>query len=111
MGGYSVAEGKFHGIPLGQLLESSSSSQLRKMEKDTLPPLESWEDSAVPPVQVPCFVNKDTEGGSPGEGKGLELRSLHPSSGLLDNPGREEEGPRLELRAITRKGNELVPSL
>ena len=46
------------------------------------------------------------EGGSPGEGKGLELRSLHPSLWLLDKPGREEGGPRLELRAIHHKEGE-----
>ena len=40
-----------------------------------------------------------------GTGKGLELRSVHPSLELLDNPGREEGGSRLELRAIIRKGN------
>lgn len=48
--------------------------------------LESWQDSAVPPVQAPCFMSKDTEGGKkkrkennknhkgglPGEGKRLE---------------------------------------
>lgn len=60
-------------------------------------------------------MNKDAEGGSPGEGMGLELRSLHPSPGPLDYLGREEAAsfliPRLELRAITRKGNKLVPSL
>lgn len=33
------------------------------------------------------------------------------SSGFLDNPGREEEGSRLELRAITRKGDKIVLSL
>lgn len=83
-------------------------------EKETLPPLESWQDSAVPPVQVLCFMRKDTKGGSPGEGKGQELRSLRPSPGPLDYPGREEEEasfliPRLELRTITWKGNKLVP--
>lgn len=32
-------------------------------EKETPPFLEPWQDSAVPPVQVPCFLSKDTKGG------------------------------------------------
>lgn len=85
-------------------------------EKETLPPLESWQDSVMPPVQVPCFMSKDTERDSPGEEKGLELRSLHPSPGPLDYLKREEEEadfliPRLELRISTWKENKSLPSL
>lgn len=50
-------------VPLGWLLESSSSGQPWKQKKETPPLLEPWRDSAVPPVQVPCFLSKDTKGG------------------------------------------------
>lgn len=68
------------------------------------------------PVQVSCFMSRDIKGGSLGEEKGLEHRSLHRIPGLLAKPGREEEGAsvltlRLELRTVTSEGNKLVPSL
>lgn len=73
------------GIPLGWPLESPSPGSL-ETQKETLPPLQPV-GGTVPPAQGPCVRSNSTEGGSPGEGKGLERSHCIPVQGP-DFPGK-----------------------
>lgn len=62
---YGAGDRKFHGPavhPSGMAVGILFQWAALETEKET-PLLEPWQDSAVPPVQVPCFLSKDTKGG------------------------------------------------
>lgn len=63
---YGAGDRKFHGPamrPSGMAVGIIFQWAALETEKETPPLLEPWRDSAVPPVQVPCFLSKDTKGG------------------------------------------------